>query len=1139
VLFDSHIPGLSQVDPESGGRVLRAAAQRYGEQREPRREARMAAIAATVRRIGLAVAAAFLAAGLLAAVAPASPAAVARPRSFNPSSTGNGVARIAAQIAVRGTTTGTLTGVVSGIAGAPAGGACITATGPAGARTVISAPDGRYVLRNLRPGGYTMRIGCGSLPASYAWPGLPRVVLVLPGQIRMLAPARMWQAGALGPASGQPQALSKSAATSGAARTGSISGRVTGHGHPLRDICAFAFHLSTGPVKPPARATTSSTGRYEIRSLRPGRYFVLFRTGERSCPSTANWLPQWYPYVNSPYAIPKVAFLRVRAGKDTSHIDGRLKLGGEIAGVVRTSTGQPVKGICASIYSGIFALGAYFAPAAAASSRTGHYALRGLFPGQYQVQFMIGCGSKGNYAAQWWRDRPSPLRANSIRITGRRVVADIDATLVPGAAITGTVTAGTVAAKPLRGVCVNASDDQGDYADGKTGKNGTYRIDGLDTGRYQVLFDPTCYGTVSAAYLPAQRTVSVRAGHALSGVDVSLRPAAGMSGVVRDSAGKPVGSVCVNIDDPDNDSALTSANGRYSIEGVVPGKYSVYFETDCGSPGSLAPQYYDDQPDSDSAQPVTFTGGMIDRDIDATLQPGGTLAGVLTSTSGQPVQPGDCIGLVAPQNTSGFVPFSGGGSTIHGGRYRFADLSPGEYQVSFDCQTGRYADQWFNSQPDSTTAEFLSITPGVTTRLNQKLSLAGAIAGTVTTKTGGPLANICINVANARNKQFISQVNDFTATNRHGRYLVGLLAPGRYLVQFSACLYGGYGSRWYHAEYREASATPVIVRAGKATSRINEVLSIGGAISGTVTGPSGRPASNICAEAYDPASQSFGLAGTDKAGRYTIRGLSNGRYAVFFSPCGPPSPNLGSVALNKVVKVVAPHDRAGADIQLAAGGSITGTVTGPAGPQTQACVFAVPANALTATPVFTDGSGYPLVFTDATGDYVMSGLAAGAYRVYLGDPNCDIYDFGMPGLAAQWYDNQPGRSTATLVSVAAGKATEAVSGTLQPFGGIDGTVTDSGHEGVAGECVTAVPFDAAADPFSGLPPAPDVAITLPSGSYRLLDLPPGQYKIEFSTGCGDAGFISQWWDGAATVSSAKVITVGNAMIGGIDATLRR
>src|SRR5262249_17800577 len=56
------------------------------------------------------------------------------------------------------------------------------------------------------------------------------------------------------------------------------------------------------------------------------------------------------------------------------------------------------------------------------------------------------------------------------------------------------------------------------------------------------------------------------------------------------------------------------------------------------------------------------------------------------------------------------------------------------------------------------------------------------------------------------------------------------------------------------------------------------------------------------------------------------------------------------------------------------GGSITGTMTGQSGPQRQACVLAVPTN---------PDNSYPFAFTDASGDYVMSGLAAGTYRVDL------------------------------------------------------------------------------------------------------------------------------------------------------------
>lgn len=178
-------------------------------------------------------------------------------------------------------------------------------------------------------------------------------------------------------------------------------------------------------------------------------------------------------------------------------------------------------------------------------------------------------------------------------------------------------------------------------------------------------------------------------------------------------------------------------------------------------------------------------------------------------------------------------------------------------------------------------------------------------------------------------------------------------------------------------------------------------------------------------------------------------------------------------------------------------------------------------------------------WTSAGGQFRLTGLAAGAYRVDLDNPLCDYYDFGVPDLASQWFDNQPGPATATRVIVKPGRTTQLISTALQPFGAIDGTVTTPDHDGVSGECVTAVPFHATADPVSGVPPARDIAITQPAGRYRLLDLPPGQYKIRFSSGCGDRGFRPQWWEQAASARTARVITIRNATVSGIDATLRR
>ncbi len=142
-------------------------------------------------------------------------------------------------------------------------------------------------------------------------------------------------------------------------------------------------------------------------------------------------------------------------------------------------------------------------------------------------------------------------------------------------------------------------------------------------------------------------------------------------------------------------------------------------------------------------------------------------------------------------------------------------------------------------------------------------------------------------------------------------------------------------------------------------------------------------------------------------------------------------------------------------------------------------------------------------------------------------------------LVGQWYQNQPDQAAANLVTVSAGVTTTGISAALRPLGAITGRVTNLAHAGVGGECVTAMPFGAGLDPASGTAPAPDIAISRVTGRYTLLDLAPGQYKIEFSVGCGDSGFATQWWNNASSAKSASVVTVGFKTVTGIDATLRR
>lgn len=84
-----------------------------------------------------------------------------------------------------------------------------------------------------------------------------------------------------------------------------------------------------------------------------------------------------------------------------------------------------------------------------------------------------------------------------------------------------------------------------------------------------------------------------------------------------------------------------------------------------------------------------------------------------------------------------------------------------------------------------------------------------------------------------------------------------------------------------------------------------------------------------------------------------------------------------------------------------------------------------------------------------------------------------------------------------------------------------------------------MPVSPTPDPLFGDTLHHAVAQTAADGSYTLVGLLPGQYKVEFSTGCGDSGFQTQWWNDAASAAAATTITVSaDATVQHIDATLQ-
>jgi hypothetical protein len=167
----------------------------------------------------------------------------------------------------------------------------------------------------------------------------------------------------------------------------------------------------------------------------------------------------------------------------------------------------------------------------------GTYQVGGGFPtGTYTVKFYAGanCPSNpGNYDFQYYGNQPTVTTTQPVSVTNGVTTTGIDAAMVTGGSIAGTVRA-AASGTGLQTICVNSI---GSGVPGNsystTDINGNFTIDALNTGTYAILFGSysgfTC-GSASYQYQwynqklgqGTATPVSVMVGQTTSGIDASL-----------------------------------------------------------------------------------------------------------------------------------------------------------------------------------------------------------------------------------------------------------------------------------------------------------------------------------------------------------------------------------------------------------------------------------------------------------------------------------------------------------------------------------------------------------------------------------------------------------------------------------------
>ena len=443
----------------------------------------------------------------------------------------------------------------------------------------------------------------------------------------------------------------------------------------------------------------------------------------------------------------------------------------------------------------------------------------------------------------------------------------------------------------------------------QTSKNGSYKLEGLNSGEYFVV-------AIADEYMPAfygdgqnpleAEMVSVAGDETTTGIDIKLKkatPADGaISGVVTEENNGPIAGAWIlaysrqNPFSMQNTFAVSNDAGEYKITNLKNGAYYIVTYAN-----GFIPEIYDDTQNPLMASPIMVNDSETSG-INIALARGGSIVGNVIDDEDLPI-PGVKVTAMSPE------PFLTGGMpglqgilqmavTDDNGDYQILGLTDGDYIVSAMLMQGQSGQVKFWDDKDShIDADLVNIeSSGKASGINFVFALPTAkISGIVTDIDGNPLKDVYISWFREEGGVYFNygRLWQNQLTDENGYYELANLAEGTYFVSAWHWDWMNFDGVWYENAEKLEDATPIVLAADQTRDDIDMTLDLTGdygSISGKVTlDDSGDPVPYAFVSAVPTKNKVNHLwnkrlptafAITDADGKYTMTPVYKGEYRV-------------------------------------------------------------------------------------------------------------------------------------------------------------------------------------------------------------------------------------------------------------------